>query len=93
MLIIYSKPVILAKLELFICTYDYSPPPPPPNISGTCLGVVSGVWGYFYMLHGWCMVGSWVPGVKIPPAVDVKMLSQLMKELKVPQLWELIIEN
>ena len=39
------------------------------------------------MLHGWCMVGFWVPGVqryKIPPAVDVKMLSQLMKELKVP---------
>ena len=76
MLIIYSKPVILAKLELFICTYDYS----PPSISGTCLGVVSGVWGYLYMLH----VGFWVPGVKILPAVDVKMLSQLMKELKVP---------
>ena len=37
------------------------------------------------------MVGFWVPGVqryKIPPAADVKMLSQLMKEVP----WELNCE-
>ena len=56
----------------------FAPPAPLPT------PMVSGVWAYLYMLHGWCMVGFWVPGVKIPPAVDVKMLSQLMKELKVP---------